>query len=216
MNKRQISNRVTDMSLAIPAYNRSAELKELLCSLENQALLPAEIIICEDCSPEREAIRSIANYYRPVFAQRGCCVNYIENSNNLGYDGNVRKLLCEASQKWVMLMGNDDLVLPGCFERAENFIDNNPQVNIISRAFVRFSNDINSPLGVSRLSANDRLFVNGKDKPRMIFRSCGFVGGLIVNTAWARQYDTAKIRWLPVLSNISLCTCFLSRWYWVY
>lgn len=54
MNKRQISNRVTDMSLAIPAYNRSAELKELLCSLENQALLPAEIIICEDCSPERE------------------------------------------------------------------------------------------------------------------------------------------------------------------
>ncbi len=192
MENSSTKNNEVSISLAIPAYNRVSELKELLTSVLSGEVIPAEIIICEDNSPKRAEIRELVQSYIAKFMDQGCRINYIENSNNLGYDGNVRKLLREASQKWVMLIGNDDVVLRECFEVVSNYIQSNPKVNLISRSFIRFSENIDSPLGVSCIAKNDTVFIIGAYKPRMIFRSCGFVGGLIVNASWAKEFDTNK------------------------
>lgn len=178
------------ISLAIPAFSRVLELRELLLSIDAQNSLPVEIIICEDCSPTRAEIRQLVVPFIDRFRTRGCTLRYLENPMNLGYDGNIRQLLRASSQEWTMLIGNDDLVLPGCFDVALKFLQNHRGVNVVSRAFVRFRTDIHSPLGTSRLAPNDRIFIAGVDKPRLLFRACGFVGGLLVKSSWAGKIDT--------------------------
>jgi len=44
-------------------------------------------------------------------------VQYWRNEETLGYDGNLRRLLERARGTHCMYMGDDDLVLPGAFER---------------------------------------------------------------------------------------------------
>jgi len=181
-----------DISIGIPAYGRCQELRELLRSIYAQTILPAEITICEDMSLERETIRAIVQEWRGKFASESCAVNYIENRDNLGYDGNLRKVIASSHSTWVMLIGNDDLLLPHCVQAAEDYLGCNGQLRVISRSFARFTDDISSPVGTSSLSKRDTTFDRTSSSAKMIFRSCGFVGGLIVSRNWAVELTTTR------------------------
>lgn len=165
-------------------------MNELLQSVYEQTIVPAEITICEDKSPERDSIRTMVGSWRERFADKFCAINYYENEVNLGYDGNVRKVIEVSTSPWVMLMGNDDILLPECIETAQRFITAHPDVPMISRSFVMFQDDVHMPPYLSRFSIVDQVFKAGKSSPALIFRSCGFVGGLILNRTWARELAT--------------------------
>jgi abequosyltransferase len=178
--------------VGIPAYGRCAELVELLQSIYDQTQSPAEITICEDKSPERDSIRAIVESWRERFASKSSAINYHENESNLGYDGNVRRVIAVSRSPWVMLMGNDDLLLPDCIETAQRFIAVHPDVPMISRSFVMFEHEVKSTFGVSRHSTNDQVYRTSNASPAMIFRLCGFVGGLIVNRQWGSDLATDR------------------------
>jgi glycosyltransferase involved in cell wall biosynthesis len=181
-----------DVSVAIPAYSRSLEMAELLESIYQQSVLPAEITICEDNSPQREQIRAIVAEWTPRFAQEFCSVNYVENECNLGYDGNVRKVIGVSHASWVMLMGNDDLVLPGCLETVAAFTCRHPDISMVSRSFVIFEGGLSRRLGSSQLALEDQVFTAGVASSGMIMRTCGFVGGLVLDRKWAIKNATEK------------------------
>lgn len=101
---------MTLISVCIPAYNRAALLSVLLDSVLNQDFYDFEILIAEDCSPERPAIRTIASKYQQ---QHGDRIRYTENVETLGYDSNLRRLVELARGQYVLFMGNDDLMAPG-------------------------------------------------------------------------------------------------------
>jgi abequosyltransferase len=201
--------RVADISVGIPAYSRPFELVELLESIYEQTVLPTEVTICEDDSPERESIRSIVENWHAPFAAAGCVLNYHENDRNLGYDGNLRKVIACSHSSWVMLIGNDDLVLEDGVEKAETFIRGNPDVNVISRSFVRFRSDVRKPIGLSRASATDRIFNASNSSSRMIFRTSGFIGGLMVKRDWAENIATSRydgtLFYQIYLSSVAFC-----------
>ena len=44
-------------SICIPSYNRPAEIRRLLNSIDTTHVDEVEIVICEDKSPKREEIR---------------------------------------------------------------------------------------------------------------------------------------------------------------
>jgi glycosyltransferase involved in cell wall biosynthesis len=178
-------------SIAIPAYGRPNEYDELLQSILDMNFLPDEIIICEDFSKEREAIKEITNKYRFYFQEKKIIVSYIENEVNLGYDANIRKLITEATYKWVILIGNDDLFLKNGLTEIDSFCKKNTDIAMISRPFVRFKDDINEPIGVSRMFPKETI-VDTNVSSKFIFRICGFVGGLVVNKNWAVKFATNK------------------------
>jgi glycosyltransferase involved in cell wall biosynthesis len=204
-----VGRRTTDISIGIPAYSRCSELIELVESIYVQTVLPAEVTICEDNSPERESLRSIVDEWRDRFAAAGCAINYHENDRNLGYDGNLRKVIACSHCSWVMLIGNDDLLLEQGVERAEQFIQANGTVNVISRSFVRFRNDVHEPIGVSRASSTDRIFTASNSSSKMIFRTSGFIGGLIVKREWAQSIATSRydgtLFYQIYLSSVAFC-----------
>lgn len=178
-------------SIAIPAYGRIDEFEELLSSIFKMVLLPNEIVICEDGSKERQEISKIAQNWKVEFTKVNCDLVFIENETNLGYDGNVRKLIEVSSYKWVILIGNDDLFLKKGIKVLKEFTDKNENISMISRPFLRFDTDVDKPLGVSKISAKESIFINKHGtSSKMIFRSCGFVGGLVINRDWARPLST--------------------------
>lgn len=176
-------------SIAIPAYGRPNELIELFDSIYQMEKQPEEIIICEDFSKDRKKISEIVTNQINRFSNKNVIITYIENEVNLGYDANIRKLINRAKSKWVVLIGNDDLFLKNSLDDINDFCDKNPQVAMVSRTFLRFDTDIKKPIGTSSLFKEDKIIKTGDDA-KLIFRMCGFVGGLVINKEWAMQYET--------------------------
>ena len=179
-----------DLTIAVPLYSRPLELRQLLNSIVDMTVLPGEVLLCEDQSPDRQLLSEIAVEWKPILASKGCLLKYLENENNLGYDGNVRNLFAMASRPWVMLLGNDDAMLPEAVLAMQKFLDANSGIRMISRTFVRFSTDISHVVGITKLSDCDRVYTKDNAEPGMILRLCGFVGGLLVDRRWACSIAT--------------------------
>ena len=99
-----------DLSICIPAFNKSKELDQLLASILDQTNDAVEIIICEDFSPERLKIIEIVEKYKIKFGYNK--IKLILNETNFGYDKNLRNTIDQSSGKYVMLCGNDDILNP--------------------------------------------------------------------------------------------------------
>jgi len=178
-------------SIAIPAYGRPNELIELFDSIYQMEQQPNEIIICEDFSKDRKKISEIVNKQIHRFSNKNVIITYIENEVNIGYDANIRKLINKAKFDWVILIGNDDLFLKEGIANIDEFCTKNSSIAMASRTFIRFENDINKPLGTSSLFNENKTIKKGDD-PRLIFRACGFVGGLVINKEWAKKLETTE------------------------
>jgi abequosyltransferase len=119
------------LSICIPSYNRPEQLKELLESIDcDRASI--EVIIAEDHAPLRMQVRSVVNQFASSSSYK---VHYFENEENLGYDGNIRKLVDLASGLFVLFMGDDDRFYPGALDGYLAFLRNNRHVGYVLRSY---------------------------------------------------------------------------------
>ena len=187
-----MTNPCAPITIGIPAYNRSSELLLLIKSIIATDPPPSELLIIEDKSPERELIKKTVQCLRPDLLDKNIKVVYIENVENLGYDKNIKKIISLANQPWLMLIGNDDLILPNCFRDVMVSVNQCPNIKFFSRSFYRFSDNPFRRLGVSKLSQCDKTFKPNEWSSGIIFRSSGFVGGLVFDVNWAKGLETGK------------------------
>lgn len=94
------------LSICIPTYNRSTNLRELLKTIYGQLELYAlfdkiEVVVSDNCSPDdtREVVAE--------FFDRG--LKYSRNETNIGPDANFLKLFELARGEYIWLPGDDDL-----------------------------------------------------------------------------------------------------------
>lgn len=179
-----------ELTIAVPAYARPSELIQLLRSVEQLQVMPGELLICEDGSKERPQIREIIGSWTSRLDARGCRLTYVENDRNLGYDGNVRKLFREASGKWVMLLGNDDLMLPTAIRDMWAFASEHPDLPLICASYVKFNGIPGQIVGLCRLSERNRVFDRRNATPAAFVKAAGFVGGLVFRRSFALEAST--------------------------
>lgn len=118
-------------SICIPSYNRPKELERLLDSVDcNPEAI--EIVICEDASPARAAVMETVSRF---VARSPYKVVYVENEKNLGYDGNIRKLIEVAIGDFVLFMGDDDHFVPGALGRYLEFLAAHRGVGYVLRSY---------------------------------------------------------------------------------
>ena len=198
-----------EICVVIPAYNRTTELQELLESIANQQVMPASVLVVEDDSPERKNIATICRAWKEKFSLVGVELKYVENPVNLGFDANVRQCLDLCEQRWALLMGNDDLLLPNAIDAVRDFVMNHP-VMMVSRSFIRFDKDISRPLGVSSLSKEDMIYRAGFSDPKYLFRCSAFIGGLVLDTFECKKIATLKydgsLYYQIYLAAVAFCT----------
>jgi glycosyltransferase involved in cell wall biosynthesis len=119
-------------SVMIPTYNPRADyLEETLRSVLQQAPGPdqMQIEVVDDCSKDNTA----SEVTRRIGAGR---VTFHRESDNRGLANNWNRCIERARGHWVHILHQDDIVLPGFYERLHDGILCNPNIGM---AFSRFA-----------------------------------------------------------------------------
>jgi len=102
------------LTIAIPTYNRSRYLDQCLAQLSRQVPefeREIELLISDNCSTDDT--RDIVTKY----SAKGISITYTINKENLGVDKNVIKCFDFASSKYVLVLGDDDIILDGALSK---------------------------------------------------------------------------------------------------
>lgn len=110
------------VSICITSYNREKELGRCLNSIDSTFYEQVEIVISEDCSPKRQLIIDEVNKYTKTSNYK---VNFNLNNNNLGYDGNLEKLISLANGKYILFTSDDDMFIEGALDKTLKFLEKN-------------------------------------------------------------------------------------------
>ena len=176
------------ISICVPSYNRAQFLRPLIDSILFQNFADYEILICEDNSPERESIVSIVEEYK----KNGCeSIRLILNGENLGYDGNIRKLAREAAGNYLFYLGNDDLLNEGALNALAEAINHHSEATIFLRSYAWFNNDPRIWDEEIYYFSSDRL-LSGQEALRVAFRRAGVISGFIIKRDIALECETDK------------------------
>jgi glycosyltransferase involved in cell wall biosynthesis len=192
------------LSVCIPAYNRASLLPALLDSILSQAFADYEVLICEDGSPQREEIRAVAERYGRLHPGR---IRYLENESNLGYDGNLRRLIERAEGEFCMFMGNDDLMCPDALRTVAEAAQRHSNVGVLVRSYQSFDVEPANIVQTFRYFPDERFFPAGTDSIVTVYRRAVVIPGMVVRRAAARrfatdEFDGTLLYQLHVIANI--------------
>ncbi|NDC63230.1 MAG: glycosyltransferase, partial [Planctomycetia bacterium] len=123
------------LSVCISTYNRAGWLEAALTNwarLHPQPLPGVELVVCDNASTDDTA--AVVQRH----AGRGDLV-YHRNGSNVGMLGNLRETAQRARGDHVWIVGDDDIVMPGCVERILGVLREHPAVPLVylNYAFTR-------------------------------------------------------------------------------
>jgi abequosyltransferase len=176
-------------SVCIPAYNRAHHLTPLLESIFAQSFRDFEVVICEDMSRERAQIAGIVREFQSRYPGM---LRYFENTENLGYDGNLRNLVARAAGEFCFFMGNDDIMCVGALENAASVIRRYPNVGLVLKSYGWFDETPDQVNQEIRWFNEEKQFSAGIPAICFAFRRSGVLAGYIVHRDSAAEVATAK------------------------
>ena len=162
-------NRTPILTIAVPTYNRSANLALLLKNLGPQLTNEprVELIISDNSSPDNTpaVIES--------FVASGLRCRYIRNRENVGPDGNFLQCYAMASGKYLWIFSDDDVILPGTVDTILRLIEDQDFDLVYMR-----------PLGFIR-DPTERGQVNPRPKTKVLSDASAFVHAVGLNGDFA-------------------------------
>lgn len=165
------------LTLAIPTYNRSANLTLSLRMLAPQlARLPqVELIVSDNASPDD------TQQVMEQFLLEGLPCRYLRNPTNIGPDPNFLQCYGEAKGKYVWIFGDDDVIFPGALARIVSALETE-EPDIVYLAPFSFSHSPNernlanpNPAGYAFGNAGDFIHAVG------LRGDFALISGIIVN-----------------------------------
>jgi GT2 family glycosyltransferase len=125
------------VTIAIPTFKRVNLLKETLDSAINQIGFINYDILVVDNDPLRgcETEKLLGNY-------NNVRLNYYKNSENLGMAGNWNRLFELAEGEFVVMLHDDDLILPTFLQEMMKYVIKNPKVGIVKPLIIPFSHSL--------------------------------------------------------------------------
>lgn len=113
-------------SVLLGNYNKGSYIEKALQAILNQSLPPDEIIIIDDCSTDNsvEIIKQIIKE-KPE-------IRFIQNEKNMGTCYTLNRIVHEATCDYFHLVGTDDFVLPGYYEKSIKLLNQYPQAGLCS------------------------------------------------------------------------------------
>lgn len=177
------------ITVCIPAYNRADLLSPLLESILRQNFDDYEILICEDGSPERGAIREVAQDFIQRYPNR---IRYEENPKNLGYDGNIRQLVRLSQGRYCVFMGNDDLMCEAALIKVADIVTRDSLCGVIVRSYATFDTDPLVHKQVFRYYPDERRFAPGAEAISVGYRRSVVIPGMVIKRDAADAIATER------------------------
>lgn len=177
------------ISVCIPAYNRAEVLPDLLDSIFAQDFDNFEVVICEDCSPQREQIAAVVSRYNII---RPGMLRYFENTENLGYDGNLRNLVEKSQGEYCLFMGNDDLMCAGALSAVANAVETHQDIGVVLRSYAAFDETPENINQEFRYFDTEAFFPASAETISTIYRRSVVISGMVVHRGSAFNYATDR------------------------
>jgi len=111
------------ITIGLPTYERLAYLQEAVASALAQTHAPIEVLISDD-GPGTEI-----GPWAQTLAQQYPRVRYRKNARNLGLAGNWNAVVDAAQGEWLVLIGDDDRLLPDFVEKLAELIQ--PDLSVV-------------------------------------------------------------------------------------
>lgn len=175
------------LSICVPSYNRPFELRRLLNSICTNDSSKIEIVICEDNSHKRSEIREQVESFKESSDYN---VHYIENTENYGYDRNLRELIKHASGEYITYMGDDDEFVAGGIDKLIKFLENNKSYNLGYVLKTHLLLHSNGKTELFKYFSSDRIFPHGQETYITLFRRSVFISGFTFRRSFALLYMT--------------------------
>lgn len=176
-------------TVCIPAYNRANYLPPLLDSIFQQDGKNYEVLICEDGSPERAEIAAIATQYSLKHPGQ---IRYLENKQNLGYDGNIRELVSKAQGEYCFFMGNDDLMCAGALATISSVVHRHPDCGVFVRSYATFDESPEKHKQVFRYFPDEHVISAGTQAIASAYRRSVVIPGMVLHRDSAEQLATSE------------------------
>jgi glycosyltransferase involved in cell wall biosynthesis len=106
-------NKVPILTIAIPTYNRSNYLARLLESLRPQMEEAGHLFSIELLMSDNASTDSTSQVIETFCRNSSIPCRTFRNQTNLGADGNILQCFSEAAGRYVWIIGDDDILLPG-------------------------------------------------------------------------------------------------------
>jgi abequosyltransferase len=164
------------LTIAIPTYNRSKFLEELLAVLKPQMAedFRVELLISDNASTDDTQL------LLGELAKSGLIFRYIKNKKNLGADKNILQCFEEAQGKYVWIFGDDDIILPGALKKIMRLLSLHEYDLVYLRPY-EFLKDYKAEHRHN--SADRKALIIGDPKlfTEMVGVMFAFISGVIVN-----------------------------------
>ena len=112
-------------SILIPSYNRPTYLEKCIESILKNDFKDFEIIMSDDDSTE---INEIQRLIEPYLRYEN--ITFIKQSHNLGMANNWNFLVTKAKGKYIIILGNDDMLLDHALSHLKNYIERYPNYDL--------------------------------------------------------------------------------------
>lgn len=107
------------LTIAVPTYNGSKTIGNLLDILVPQLDNRTELIISDNCSTDETPY--IVKEYKRDYPK----IKYVRNKKNIYADGNFLQCMRLATGEYTMLISDDDILIEGALEKILLFLENN-------------------------------------------------------------------------------------------
>lgn len=194
------------LSICIPSYNRPEELYRLLKSIDIKANDKVEIVICEDYAPRREEVRQQVNKFK-LESNYKICYHENEKLGGGGYDRNLRQCIRQASGKWIMFMGDDDMFVSDTMDDYLLFLEKHPQLGYVLRSYQAIHMD--GQVEQFKYYEDTRFFEPGFQAYVELFRKSVFVSGFACQRKYAVEsltdrFDGSLLYQLYIMAEICM------------
>lgn len=175
------------LTIGIPSYNRPYQLRELLESIDCDEK-KIEILICDDKSPNQYEISRVVEKFQK---SNGYKTTYLKNIENLGFDGNLRNIILNASSKFILFMGDDDLFIPKSLDLYINFLENNHHYPYILRSYITIHKS--GQIEKFKYLKSTSILRKGEETVAWLFKRSVTISGFTINRNIANSYSTADL-----------------------
>ena len=175
------------LSIAIPTFNRAALLQLCLAQLLPQLAAVGklvEVTVYDNASPDhtQEVVQS--------FVARGYKLTYCRNSENVGSDRNIAQCFNLAKGRYVLILGDDDVVLGGALKKMVTLLSSKNFGAVFVNAY-GFDVDFLKEQPI-QVMAGEKFFSDANEFINKCFVRATFISSLLINKSSCRDLDANK------------------------
>ena len=187
------------LTIAIPTFNRANFLDNCLLHITNQLAINEdriELLVSDNCSTDNtfEIVQKYVN--------KGYTIRYIKNEENIGADRNFNQCFKLALGIYVLLLGDDDIILENGINIILDTLSKSNEYGIVHLNFGNLKHIINEN-SKNILFNNSEKFIK-KIHFHIIFISANIINKKLINFDKINKFNETNLNQLYIFTEAAL------------